>query len=245
MAGAAVAVTFTQPDSFAFTKENEKAAREHIAKYPVGRQASALMPLLMLAQKQNSNWLPVVAIELVANMLSMPYMRAYEVASFYSQYNLAPVGRHHIQCCTTTPCWLAGSDEVVKAAKETLGIGFGETTPDGLFTLMEVECLGACVNAPMVQVNSHDGSDEFYEDLDFARTRELLLNLKRGVKPKAGPQSGRTSSEPAGGLTSLKETVKPAAMATKPAKASVVAAETKPAAKNPAAKKPAAKKKAK
>lgn len=193
-----------QPTEFSFTAENLAKARAHIAKYPEGRAQSALMPLLMLAQKQHQNWLPVAAIEVVAGMVGIPYIRAYEVASFYTQYNLAPVGRHHIQCCTTTPCWLRGSDEVMRAAKDTLGVTHG-TTPDGLFTLTEVECLGACVNAPMIQVNSHDGTDVYYEDLDYAKTRELLLALKRNEKPKAGSQSGRTSSEPAGGLTSLKE----------------------------------------
>jgi NADH-quinone oxidoreductase E subunit len=193
-----------QPASFAFTAENLKIAEGHIAKYPQGRQQSALMPLLALAQKQHQNWLPVAAIEHIAQMLNMPYIRAYEVASFYTMYNLAPVGKHHVQCCTTTPCWLRGSDAVLKAAKDTLGIVPGETTSDGAFTVTEVECLGACVNAPMVQVTSHDGSDEFYEDLDYEATRELLLKLKRGDKPKPGPQSGRVSSEPAEGLTSLK-----------------------------------------
>jgi len=194
-----------QPASFAFTAENLTQAEAIMARYPEGRQQSALMPLLTLAQKQHQNWLPVPAIETVARMVNMPYIRAYEVASFYTMYNLAPVGRHHVQCCTTTPCWLRGSDDVVKACKDTLGIGFGQTTNDGLFTLTEVECLGACVNAPMVQVTSHDGSDEFYEDLNYANTRELLLALKRNDKPKAGPQSGRVSSEPLAGLTSLKE----------------------------------------
>lgn len=205
MAGISVKTEFTQPESFAFTPENLEAAKAHLAKYP-GGATSALMPLLTLAQKQHENWLPVKAIELIANMLGMPYIRAYEVASFYSQYNLAPVGTHHIQCCTTTPCWLRGSDEVMRACRDTLGIGGGETTADGQFTLIEVECLGACVNAPMMQVNSHDGRDVFYEDLDYEKTRELLLALKRNEPPKAGSQSGRTSSEPAGGLTSLKET---------------------------------------
>jgi NADH-quinone oxidoreductase subunit E len=162
------------------------------------------MPILMIAQRQHHNWLPVKAIECVADMLGMPHVRAYEVASFYTQYNLAPMGRHHIQCCTTTPCWLRGSDEVMRACKDTLGTTNG-TTEDGLFTVTEVECLGACVNAPMMQVNSHDGMDVFFEDLDYDKTRELLMALKRGEKPKAGSQTGRTSSEPAGGLTSLKE----------------------------------------
>jgi len=194
-----------QPASFAFTAENVAVADAHIVKYPSGRQQSALMPLLTLAQKQHQNWLPVAAIEMVAKMVNMPYIRAYEVASFYTMYNLAPVGRHHIQACTTTPCWLRGSDDVMKACKDTLGIASGETTNDGMFTLTEVECLGACVNAPMVQVNSHDGSDEFYEDLTYASTRELLLALKRNEKPKPGPQSARQASEPLGGLTSLTE----------------------------------------
>lgn len=194
-----------QPASFAFSAENLKIAEAHIAKYPEGRQQSALMPLLTLAQKQHSNWLPVAAIECVAKMVNIPYIRAYEVASFYTMYNLAPVGRHHVQCCTTTPCWLRGSDDVVKACKDTLGVGMGETTADGLFTLTEVECLGACVNAPMVQVTSHDGSDHFYEDLNYDTTRELLNALRQGKPAKPGSQAGRTSSEPAGGLTSLKE----------------------------------------
>ena len=195
---------FEQPASFAFTAESLKACEAHIAKYPEGRAQSALMPILNIAQKQHQNWLPVKAIEAAAELVGIPYIRAYEVASFYTQYNLAPMGRHHIQCCTTTPCWLRGSDEVMRAVRDTTGVTHG-TTPDGMFTVTEVECLGACVNAPMMQVNSQDGRDVFYEDLDYARTRELLLALKRGEKPKAGSQSGRTSSEPAGGPTTLKE----------------------------------------
>ncbi len=204
MAGVAVQTNFEQPASFAFTAANLKECQAHIAKYPQGRQQSALMPILNIAQKQHQNWLPVKAIEAAAEMVGIPYIRAYEVASFYTQYNLAPVGRHHIQCCTTTPCWLRGSDEVMRAIKETTGVTSG-TTPDGLFTVNEVECLGACVNAPMIQLNSQDGTDVFYEDLDYAKTVELLKALKRNEKPKAGSQTGRTSSEPAGGLTSLKE----------------------------------------
>lgn len=204
MAGVTVQTNFEQPASFAFTAANLKACKAHIAKYPEGRAQSALMPILSIAQKQHQNWLPVKAIEACAELVGIPYIRAYEVASFYTQYNLAPMGRHHIQCCTTTPCWLRGSDEVMRAIKDTTGISHG-TTPDGLFTVNEVECLGACVNAPMIQLNSQDGTDVFYEDLDYARTVELLKALKRNEKPKAGSQSGRTSSEPAGGLTTLKE----------------------------------------
>jgi NADH-quinone oxidoreductase subunit E len=187
-----------QPKTFAFTAENEAEARKIIAKYPAGRQQSAVMPLLDIAQRQNANWLPLAAIQYVADMLSMPYIRAFEVATFYTMYNLEPVGTHFVQVCTTTPCWLRGSDAVVSACKKTLGIGFGETTPDGKFTLVEVECLGACVNAPMVQIN-----DDFYEDLDEANTVKLLEALRRGEKPKAGSQIGRASSEPKGGPTTL------------------------------------------
>ncbi len=192
-----------QPTSFAFSPENLKEAQKHIAKYPKGREQSAVMPLLTLAQKQHQNWLPQAAIEVVAKMCNMPFIRAHEVASFYTMYNLAPIGRYHVQCCTTTPCWLRGSDDVVKACRDTLGIDFGETTRDGMFTLAEVECLGACVNAPMIQVDGHDGSEIFYEDLNYNATREILLMLKRNEKPKVGPQSPRTSSEPLTGLTTL------------------------------------------
>lgn len=239
-----VSAKFDQPETFSFTQENLIEAQKHIAKYPAGRAQSALMPILNLAQKQHQNWLPVAAIEACANLVGIPYMRAYEVASFYTQYNLQPMGRHHIQCCTTTPCWLRGSDEVMRACKDTLGLTHG-TTPDGLFTVQEVECLGACVNAPMMQVNSHDGTDVFFEDLDYAKTRELLLSLKRNERPQPGSQSGRTSSEPAAGLTSLTELPEAKPVKKPTAKKAVAPADQgKPAAKKPAAKKPATKKKA-
>ena len=192
-----------QPASFAFTAENEARAKALIAKYPAGRQASALMPLLDLAQRQNRGWLSIKAIEHVADVLSMPHIRAMEVASFYTMYNLAPVGEHFVQVCTTTPCWLRGSAEIVSACKRRLGIGLGETTADGKFTLAEVECLGACVNAPMLQVN-----DDYYEDLTPETTERLLDALARGEKPKPGPQAGRHTSEPAGGPTTLADFVK-------------------------------------
>ncbi|MFO0109495.1 MAG: NADH-quinone oxidoreductase subunit NuoE [Alphaproteobacteria bacterium] len=206
MAAALTVKKFEQPTSFAFTPENLAEAEKHIAKYPAGREQSAVMPLLMLAQRQHDNWLPVAAIEVVAKMVNMPYIRAYEVASFYTMYNLAPVGRYHIQCCTTTPCWLRGSDEVLKACKDTLGIEPGQTSEDGRFTLTEVECLGACVNAPMLQVTSSI-DDDYFEDLNYDTTREILQKLKHGEKPRPGPQSGRISSEPQGGKTTLKEPV--------------------------------------
>lgn len=194
-----------QPASFVFTKENEKKIPGIISKYPAGREQSAVMPLLWMAQKQNNNWLPQAAIELVAKICNMPVIRVHEVASFYSMFNLAPVGKHFIQCCTTTPCWLAGSDAVVKACRDTLGIEVGETTRDGMFTLREVECLGACANAPMIQVDGHDASEIFYEDLTYESTKEILLQLKRGEKPKVGSQTGRNRSEPLGERLTLVE----------------------------------------
>jgi NADH-quinone oxidoreductase E subunit len=191
---------FSQPDSFVFTPENLAQARKVIARYPAGRQASAVMPLLMLAQKQNSNWLPKAAMDTVADMLGMAPIRVYEVATFYTMYNLAPVGKHFVELCTTTPCWLRGSDEIVKACERHLGVKLGETTADGQFTLKEAECLGACVNAPMAQIN-----DVFYEDLTPESVVKLLDTFKCGETPKPGPRSGRRSSEPAGGLTTLKD----------------------------------------
>lgn len=188
------------PATFSFNSENLALANRIIAKYPEGRQASALLPLLDVAQRQHGGWLPQAAMDYVAELLGLPAIRVYEVASFYTMYNLKPVGQHFVQVCTTTPCWLRGSDAVVAAAKQTLGIDLGETTADGRFTLIEVECLGACCNAPMVQIN-----DDYYEDLDAESTTKVLEALLRGEKPPAGPQIGRKGSEPAGGLTSLTE----------------------------------------
>jgi NADH-quinone oxidoreductase E subunit len=188
-----------QPETFAFTAENQDKAKAIVAKYPTGRQASAVMPLLDLAQRQNGGWLPRAAMDHVAEMLGMPPIRVYEVASFYTMYNLKPVGKHHVQVCTNLPCWLRGSDQVVGACKKTLGIGLGETTADGQFTLSEVECLGACVNAPMIQIG-----DDFYEDLDAASTEAVLKALKEGRTPAPGPQNGRKGCEPQGGPTTLK-----------------------------------------
>jgi len=190
--------TANQPASFAFTADNAAKAQAVIAKYPAGRQASAVMPLLDLAQRQNAGWLPRAAIEHVADMLEMPFIRAYEVATFYTMYNLEPVGEHFVQVCTTTPCWLRGSDEIVKACEKTLGVSLGGTTADGKFTLIEVECLGACVNAPMMQIG-----DDYYEDLDAESTEKVLNALKRGETPKPGPQGARHLTAPAGGPTTL------------------------------------------
>ncbi|HEX8448087.1 MAG TPA: NADH-quinone oxidoreductase subunit NuoE [Allosphingosinicella sp.] len=193
---------------FAFTGENDKTARRLIDRYPPGRQQSAIIPLLDLAQRQvgaeteTQGWLPVPVIEYVAAYLNMPYIRAYEVATFYTMFNLRPVGRYHVQVCGTTPCMLRGSDDVFEACKAK-GMKKGQTTPDGLFTLSEVECLGACANAPMVQIN-----DDNYEDLTFETTTAILEALARGEAPKPGPQGvARRTSDPEGGVTSLPEMV--------------------------------------
>ena len=177
---------------FAFNEANFKRAEAIIARYPAGRQQSAVMPLLMLAQEQNENWLPREAMDYVASILAMPPMKVYEVATFYTMYNLSPVGRHHVQVCTTTPCWLRGSDGILSAASQYLGVTPGETTPDGKFTLSEVECLGACVNAPMCQIG-----DRYYEDLTPESMVHILDELARNRELSAGSQTGRHSSEPA------------------------------------------------
>lgn len=189
-----------QQESFEFTSENLELANWHISKYPEGKQQSAVMPLLDIAQRQNGGWLPKTAMDYVAEMLGMPPIRVYEVATFYTMYNLKPVGRHQINICTTTPCWLRGSDDVVKACKRKLGIEMGQTTEDGEFTLGEVECLGACVNAPVVQVG-----DLYYEDVDAESIERVLEALKRGEQPEPGPQTDRQASAPVGERTALKK----------------------------------------
>ena len=193
--------------AFQWTPENVRRAAEIVARFPAGRQQSASIPLLDLAQRQvgaetqTQGWLPVPVIEYVAKQIGVAYMRVYEVATFYTMFNLAPVGRYHVQVCGTTPCMLAGSDEVMAACKNK-GLVKGKTTPDGLFTLTEVECLGSCANAPMVQIN-----DDNYEDLDYDRTTAVLEALARGETPPAGSQIGRRASCPEGGPTSLQAMV--------------------------------------
>jgi NADH-quinone oxidoreductase subunit E len=188
-----------EPDSFAFTPEYLEKAKAFIAKYPKGRQQSAVMPLLDLAQRQDG-WVSRAAMEVIADMLEMAPIRVEEVATFYTMYNRKPVGKFHVQVCTNLPCMLRGSDDVVAAARDALGVDFGDMTQDGLFTLSEVECLGACVNAPMMQIN-----DDYYEDLTAETTKAVLEAFKRGETPKPGPQNGRQFSCPAGGPTSLTE----------------------------------------
>jgi len=187
-------------ETFAFSDENRARAEAAIAKYPAGCQASAVLPLLDLAQRQNGGWISRAVMDHVGEMLDMAPIRVYEVATFYTMLNLEPVGRYHVQLCRTTPCWLRGSDALRDACREELGIGLGGTTEDGLFTLTEVECLGACVNAPMVQIGDH-----FYEDLDPARMKDILRAFRDGTPPPSGPQTGRQTSAPASGPTTLSE----------------------------------------
>ena len=183
---------------FEFSPEFLERANAYIAKYPENRQASAVLPLLDLAQRQNGGWVSREAMAYIAGLLDMAEIRIYEVATFYTMVNLNPVGKYFIQLCRTTPCWLCGSEDLLKACTEELGIGVGESTDDGMFTLVEVECLGACVNAPMVQIN-----DDFYEDLSAARIKEIIAMLRRGEHPPAGSQTGRQTSAPATGATTL------------------------------------------
>lgn len=192
------------PESFSFDAESETRITGILARYPAARQASAVLPLLDLAQRQMSRltgsaWVPRAAMDEVARRLGMAPIRVYEVATFYLMFNTEKVGRYHLQVCTTTPCWLRGSDEVVHACRRVTGIkGWKETSEDGLFTMTEVECLGACVNAPILSVN-----DDFYEDLDGPSTERLLEALKKGQVPEPGSVTGRQTSAPEGGPTTL------------------------------------------
>jgi len=185
---------------FEFNAENVNRANAIMSIYPDGHKRAAVIPLLDLAQRQVGGWLPISAMHHVAEFIGMPRMRVYEVATFYTMFMRNPVGKYHIQICTTTPCWLRGSDEILTAIKDNLNIKVGETSKDKMFTLSEVECLGACVNAPMVQIN-----DDYYEDLTVKDTNEILEDLKAGKKPPAGPRSGRYAAEPFGEKTSLIE----------------------------------------
>lgn len=180
-----------QPENFEFSQENLALAKKHIAKYPIGRQASAVLPLLDIAQRQNDNWIPLAAVEYIAEILEMEPIRVFEVVTFYSMFNLSPVGKYHIQICGTTPCWLRGSDKIKEACISSLGIDLNDTTKDGLFSLIEVECLGACANAPIAQIN-----DDYYEDLDQASIKNIIDSLSNGKNPQKGSQMGRKSSEP-------------------------------------------------
>ena len=195
----------TEWGAFAWSDANAKSAADIVARYPAGRQASASIPFLDLAQRQvgamtsTQGWLPIPVIEFVARELAMPPVKVMEVASFYTMFNLVSVGRFHVQVCGTTPCMLRGSDDVL-AACAARGMKKGHTTADGLFTLTEVECLGACANAPMVQIN-----DDNYEDLTAENMSAVLDALAAGQTPKIGPQIDRQTSAPVGGPSSLKK----------------------------------------
>jgi NADH-quinone oxidoreductase subunit E len=196
--------TFEQPAHFAFDTNSMAEIDRVVAKYPPGRQASAVIPALYVAQNQmkrqtGSAWIPVKAMDAVAERLGMAPIRVYEVATFYLMFNTAPIGKYHLQLCTTTPCWLRGSDAVVQACRDATGIkGWKETSADGLFTMTEVECIGACVNAPVLQVD-----DDFYEDMDAEKVKSLIAALREGKPPPPGSMIGRQTSAPEGGPTTL------------------------------------------
>ena len=181
----------SQPKEFKFSDENLKKTEQILKRYPKKKKKSAVMPLLYLAQRQNNNWIPLVAMKYIAKLLAMPYISVYEVATFYTMYNLAPVGKHFIQVCTTTPCLLRGADKIVRLCKENISPNENEISKKGSCSWMEVECLGACVSAPMVQIN-----DDYYEDLDEKSTKEILISLINDKPLKPGSYRGRKNTSP-------------------------------------------------
>jgi len=187
-----------QPDNFEFTEKNIEISKKIINNYPEGKQNSAVMALLYLVQRQNENWIPLVAMKNIAKILSMPYIKVYEVATFYSMYNLAPVGKYFYQICTTTPCMLRGSNKLVEACKEKISENQNEVSKDGNCSWVEVECLGACVNAPMAQIN-----DDYFEDLNKEKLIEIIEQTKNNINPKAGSYKGRLNSAPENNRSSL------------------------------------------
>ena len=187
-----------QPNNFEFTEKNMEISKKIINNYPKGKQNSAVMALLYLVQRQNENWIPLVAMKYIAKFLSMPYIKVYEVATFYSMYNLTPVGKYFYQICTTTPCMLRGSNKLVEACKEKISENQNEISKDGNCSWVEVECLGACVNAPMAQIN-----DDYFEDLSKEKLIEIIEQTKNNIKPKAGSYKGRLNSAPENNRSSL------------------------------------------
>ncbi len=187
-----------QPEKFEFNEKNIELANKMINKYPEGKQQSAVMSLLYLAQRQNNNWIPLIAMKYIAKYLSMPYIKVYEVATFYSMYNLSPVGKFFYQVCTTTPCMLRGAYKLVDVCKKKISNQENEISSDGNCSWMEVECLGACINAPMIQIN-----DEYYEDLDEKKLETIIEQTIKGKKPKSGSYRGRINSEPENNRTTL------------------------------------------
>jgi len=180
-----------QPDNFEFNKQNIEKAKKIVSNYPKGKQKSAVMALLFIAQRQNNNWIPLVAMKYIAKFLNMPYIKVYEVATFYTMYNLAPVGDYFFQVCTTTPCMIRGAYKLVNVCKNKISKTENKISKDGKLSWMEVECLGACVNAPMIQIN-----EDYFEDLDPEKLEKIIDIINDNKAPKPGSYSGRTSSEP-------------------------------------------------
>ena len=187
-----------QPDSFKFNKKNLEIANKIILNYPEGKQQSAVMALLYIAQRQNNNWIPLSAMKYIAKFLDMPYIKVYEVATFYTMYNLAPVGEHLFQLCTTTPCMLRGAYKLVDVCKNKISENENEISKDGKMSWMEVECLGACVNGPMIQIN-----DDYFEDLNEKKLEKIIEAIKENQKIQPGSYSGRKSSEPENNRSTL------------------------------------------
>jgi len=187
-----------QPEKFEFNDKNIELAKKMINNYPEGKQQSAVMSLLYLAQRQNNNWIPLAAMKYIAKFLNMPYIKVYEVATFYSMYNLSPVGKFFYQVCTTTPCMLRGAYKLVDVCKKKISNKENEISNDGNSSWMEVECLGACINAPMIQIN-----DEYYEDLDEKKLENIIEQTMKGKTPKPGSYRGRVNSEPENNRTTL------------------------------------------
>ncbi len=187
-----------QPEKFEFNDRNIELAKKMINNYPEGKQQSAVMSLLYLAQRQNNNWIPLAAMKYIAKFLNMPYIKVYEVATFYSMYNLSPVGKFFYQVCTTTPCMLRGAYKLVDVCKKKISNKENEISSDGNSSWMEVECLGACINAPMIQIN-----DEYYEDLDEKKLENIIEQTMKGKTPKPGSYRGRVNSEPENNRTTL------------------------------------------
>ena len=187
-----------QPEKFEFNDRNIELAKKMINNYPEGKQQSAVMSLLFIAQRQNNNWIPLAAMKYIAKFLSMPYIKVYEVATFYSMYNLTPVGKFFYQVCTTTPCMLRGAYKLVDVCKKKISNKENEISSDGNSSWMEVECLGACINAPMIQIN-----DEYYEDLDEKKLENIIEQTMKGKTPKPGSYRGRVNSEPENNRTTL------------------------------------------
>ena len=187
-----------QPEKFEFNDKNIELAKKMINNYPEGKQQSAVMSLLYLAQRQNNNWIPLAAMKYIAKFLNMPYVKVYEVATFYSMYNLSPVGKFFYQVCTTTPCMLRGAYKLVDVCKRKISNKEHEISSDGNSSWMEVECLGACINAPMIQIN-----DEYYEDLDEKKLENIIEQTMKGKTPKPGSYRGRVNSEPENNRTTL------------------------------------------